>query len=161
MLFRPSSPKTLTVSLIQQRHNGECLAACAAMLFAYHEINVRYRQLLKLLQIERDVGVPFSQIEHLRQLRMNVEQGEYGTLEQLYDWLSKGQPIITAVQTNELPHWRKDTLQHAVVVVGMDSNSVYLNDPGFHESPIQVPIGDFDLAWLEQDERYAVLMLAE
>ncbi|MEZ4732190.1 MAG: hypothetical protein R3E79_34160 [Caldilineaceae bacterium] len=46
---------------------------------------------------------------------------------------------------------------HAVVVVGFDEQSIYLHDPEFAESPINVSYGDFDLAWLEHDEMYAVL----
>ena len=34
---------------------------------------------------------------------------------------------------------------------------VYLNDPALTNAPIQVPRGDFELAWLAQDESYAVL----
>lgn len=39
----------------------------------------------------------------------------------------------------------------------MDAQSVYLNDPAFANAPIQVSQGDFQLAWLEHDEFYAVL----
>ena len=46
---------------------------------------------------------------------------------------------------------------HAVVIVGMDATHVHLNDPGLPDGPIPVPIGEFDLAWLAQYERYAVL----
>ena len=53
--------------------------------------------------------------------------------------------------------WNESTL-HAVVVVGMDDQHVYLNDPGFPEAPVKVSHGDFGLAWLERDEFYAALM---
>ena len=61
------------------------------------------------------------------------------------------------MQTENLPYWPHNTL-HAVVVVGIDDRSVYLNDPEFPEAPIAVPVGDFDLAWLAEDERYAILI---
>jgi len=35
---------------------------------------------------------------------------------------------------------------------------IYLNDPELPDAPIPVTQGDFDLAWLAQDERYAVLL---
>ncbi len=38
---------------------------------------------------------------------------------------------------------------------------VYLNDPARPNAPIEVSHGDFDLAWLEQDEFYAALMRRE
>ena len=41
----------------------------------------------------------------------------------------------------------------------IDSDHVYLNDPDLPEAPVAVPLADFDLAWLAQDERYAVLQV--
>jgi hypothetical protein len=71
-------------------------------------------------------------------------------------FLSNGWPVITPVKTRELPYWDEDT-DNAVVVVGMDAQFVYLNDPALETAPIQVSQGDFGLAWLEHDEMYAVL----
>jgi len=45
-----------------------------------------------------------------------------------------------------------------VVVVGLDDNFIYVNDPAFPDAPIQIERGEFDLAWLEWDEKYAVLI---
>ena len=39
----------------------------------------------------------------------------------------------------------------------MDSDFVYLNDPEMPDQPRRVSIGDFDLAWLEHDERYVLV----
>jgi len=51
-----------------------------------------------------------------------------------------------------------DTL-HAIVLVGYDETHVYANDPHFALSPQVIPIGDFDLAWLEMGNRYIVIEL--
>jgi uncharacterized protein YvpB len=53
------------------------------------------------------------------------------------------------VSTVELPYWQIST-DHAVLVVGMDGQRVYLHDPAFANAPIQVSMGAFELAWLEQ-----------
>ena len=39
-------------------------------------------------------------------------------------------------------------------------NTIYVHDPAVVTHPLRVGIGDFDLAWLERDEEYAVLTLA-
>lgn len=157
MLFHPPSPCHLRVAHIQQANNGECLAACAMMLCTYLGIRVAYRQVVRALGIRRGLGTPFSQVQKLQTLGVSVTYQEYGTLQEVYDLLCHGWPCIVGVQTNELPHWNNVNTQHALVVVGMDQDYVYLNDPEFPLAPIQTPLGDFDLAWLAQNEVYAVL----
>ena len=47
---------------------------------------------------------------------------------------------------------------HAVVVVGIDNDAVYLLDPDYSErTPVTVTVGDFALAWSHFDQAYAVL----
>jgi ABC-type bacteriocin/lantibiotic exporter with double-glycine peptidase domain len=157
MLFRPPSTHLLDVPHVQQHNTGDCLAACAAMVCQYLKIPVQYEQLVKLLAIEPGVGTAFSNIAHLQKVRVTVVHQTGGQLSQLYELLGLGWPIIASVQTGDLPHWAGQNMLHAVVIVGMAPEYIYLNDPGFPKAPIRVSIGDFDLAWLAQDERYAVL----
>lgn len=158
MLFRPPSLQLLTVPHIQQRNSGDCLAACAAMICEYLNVSMRYDRLVKQLGIKVGVGAAFSNIERLDRSPLQVIHRVSGQLPHLYALLEQGWPIIASVQTGELPHWFGHNTLHAVVVIGMDPEHVYVNDPGYPDAPIRVPIGDFDLAWLAQDERYAVLM---
>ena len=154
-MFQPSSPILLTVQHLRQRQTGECLAACAGMVLAYLGRPTAYSQLLKVLGIQ-EFGAPFPHLNRLGKSGIKVTVGT-GGLHQLYAELSRNCPCIASVQTGELPHWDKIRTEHAVVVVGMDAHHIYLNDPAFPSAPIQVPLGDFDLAWLEQNERYAVI----
>ena len=70
--------------------------------------------------------------------------------------LQNNQPCIVFVDTGQLPYW-DESANHALVVVGLDEDYVYVHDPEFPNAPLQVSIGDFDLAWLEHDEMYAVI----
>jgi predicted double-glycine peptidase len=47
--------------------------------------------------------------------------------------------------------------QHAVVIVGIDQDNVYLLDPAAQSSVITVTHGDFLLAWDEMKFSYAVI----
>lgn len=147
----------LAVPHVQQRRTGECLAACAWMICSYLQIPVDYQRLVRLLEIRDEVGVSFSKIHNLEKLRLTVVYQKNGTLAQLYNLLAAGWPIIISVQTKELPYWNGVASLHAVVLVGMDAEYVYLNDPEWPDAPIQVSIGDFDLAWLARGERLALL----
>jgi len=149
-------PSTLLpVPHFEQLERGECLAACAAMVLTYLGWPVDYTKLLKVLKIQPRIGTPAYNIRELEKLGINVIY-KLGTVAEIQTQLSHNSPCITFVKTSELPYWDEDT-EHAVVVVGMDEQSVYLNDPAFPLAPISVPLADFDLAWFEWGEFYAVL----
>ncbi|MBV7333960.1 C39 family peptidase [Chloroflexi bacterium TSY] len=133
------------------------MAVCVEMVLTYLNAPRDYSQLVKTLGIRSDVGTPFPNIQELEKLNVLVGYRRYGTLENLYTLLQHGWPVIASVNTGPLPYWRYST-GHAVVVVGMDNEYIYLNDPEMSDGPTKVLLGDFDLAWLEQDELYAVLV---
>ncbi|MFN8488832.1 MAG: papain-like cysteine protease family protein [Caldilineaceae bacterium] len=150
------SPVRLPVQHVQQQATGDCLAACAVMAFAYLGLPFDYQKFSRLLRVRPQFGTPFFNIRELGKLGVTVAY-QQRQLTDLYTWLAQGLPCIVGIQTGELPYWRHTNVQHAVVVVGMDSDWIYLNDPAFFNAPVQVALGDFDLAWLEQDEFYAVI----
>lgn len=90
MPFRPPSSQILAVPHVQQRRTGECLAACAFMICFYLQIAVDYQRLVRLLEIQDEVGVSFSKIHNLEKLRLTVVYQKDGTLAQLYNLLSAG-----------------------------------------------------------------------
>lgn len=144
----------LPVPHLTQRQAGECLAACAAMILAYLGQAPHYNRLLKLLRIRPGIGAPASNLRNLEKLGVRVTYKQ-GNLAELAAHLANQRPCLALVRTDELPYWTEST-QHALVVVGLDPAAVYLNDPAFTAAPVQVPRGDFELAWLAQDEYYAV-----
>jgi ABC-type bacteriocin/lantibiotic exporter with double-glycine peptidase domain len=149
-------PVLLSVPHLQQPRDGDCLPACAYMVLAYIDKRIYYWRLRWLLGTQ-SFGTPFFHLRRLERLGITVEGQARGTLILLHQHLLQNRPCIVSVQTENLPYWPHNTL-HAVVVVGIDDRSVYLNDPEFPEAPIAVPVGDFDLAWLAEDERYAILI---
>lgn len=56
----------------------------------------------------------------------------------------------------ESVHWQVEDA-HAVVLVGLTSDTVYLNDPAFDAAPQTAPLDHFLLAWSELDYEYAVI----
>lgn len=145
----------LPVPHVSQRQQGECLAACVAMMLLHLGQAVNYDHLLKLLRVKSGIGAPISNVLQLDKLGLSITYRQ-GTWSDLQNHLLNNQPCLTPVQSGELPYWTEDTY-HAVVVIGLDDDNIYLNDPALPASPISAPRGDFDLAWLARDEMYAVL----
>jgi len=149
-------PILLPVPHRQQQDRGECLVACAVMTMSYIDIPIPYKRLFTLLQVKKRVGAFAPNIRKLERFGIRVIY-QQGTLDELYDHLANNRPSIAFVKTGELPYWNVSTY-HALVVIGLDEEFVYLNDPAFAVAPMQVSHGDFELAWQERDEYYAALI---
>ncbi|MFZ0548225.1 MAG: C39 family peptidase [Candidatus Promineifilaceae bacterium] len=145
----------LPVPHIYQEQGADCLAACSAMVLSFIDRQATYPDLLKILNIQW-FGAPFSNIKLLEQLGIQVIY-QQGTLEGLRSHLLDSHPAIVPVFTGELPYTPEST-NHALVVVGMTDHYVYVNDPAVKADFIPVPHVDFELAWLERGEYYAVLL---
>lgn len=148
------SPTRLSVPYLPQRQEGECVVACAMMLLKHLGVSAEYDRLLQLFGTQH-FGTFSSQIRKLESLDLAVIY-KHGTFDELAEHLANNRPCIAFVMTGELPYWTDNT-SHAVVVVGLDDDFIYLHDPDFKQD-VQVARGDFDLAWLEWDEMYATVM---
>jgi ABC-type bacteriocin/lantibiotic exporter with double-glycine peptidase domain len=126
------------------------------MILTNLSLRVTYEDLLKLLQVRSGYGTPASNIRHLETLNLEVNYRTLGTFEDLYDNLSQGQPCIAFIKTGELSYWTEN-INHAVVVVGLNDQYIYFNDPAFPTAPVQLERREFDLAWLEWNETYVVV----
>ncbi len=150
-------PKVLLPILhLKQRSEGDCLAACAAMVLDNLGLTLSYPDLLELLKI-RSYGAPASNIRLVAQLGLSVTYS-VTDLSGLIQLLEQGLPVIAFLRTKDLPYWQYNT-DHAVVVTGYDSSArqLFVHDPYANEAPIGVSQGDFELAWSERDYHYATI----
>jgi len=138
----------------KQQQQADCLAACAAMALAHLNISVDYVQLLKILKV-KSFGAAGQNLKYLASLGVEVIYRE-GSLEELKEYLLSGLPCIVLLNTVDLPHWSYAT-DHALVVVGLDDSTIFVNDPAFARHPVSVPITAFELAWMTFDYRLGVI----
>lgn len=138
----------------KQIGTADCLAACAAMALAYIGQPVPYNQLLTLLAVG-PIGAPRRNIVRCTSPSVDVVYRE-ANIPLLAEMVQHRLPVIVFVDTGELPYWSYAT-SHAVVVTGVQAEQIFVNDPAFAEAPIQVPVGDFDLAWLNADYMCAII----
>lgn len=145
----------LLVTHWTQAHRADCVSACVKIVLDYIGKPINYDRLLRLLQVMPEVGTPARNVLNLTQLGLDVFY-QRGTLDEVRRHLFDNKPCITFVDTGELPYWDESTA-HAVVVIGIDDDSIYVNDPAFESAPQIISHGDFLLAWLGADEYYAVI----
>lgn len=138
----------------KQIQEADCLAACVAMTLEFIKRPMSYPKILKILKTT-PYGAVASRVTRLTKRGLKVIYSE-GSLADLRIFLDQHLPVITLVRTSELPYWNDDTM-HAILLVGYDEHYFYANDPNFEKAPVKIPIGDFDLAWLEMGNRYAVI----
>jgi ABC-type bacteriocin/lantibiotic exporter with double-glycine peptidase domain len=150
-------PKTLlAVSHLRQQAESDCLPVCAQMVLSYLGRSESYEHLARLLGT-RWFGTPSENILRLEQLDVQVTLREL-SLAEIEAALIFQQPVIAFVSTADLPYWSTAS-DHVVVIVGIDEQFVYVNDPFFAEAPQRVPRPSFELAQQRFDYRCALLAL--
>lgn len=146
----------LSVSHFRQITDGYCLAACAQMALDYLGLPVAQEELARRMGVRPHIGAPSSRLLHLRSAILDVVYAD-GDLYDLLTWLEAGIPVIVFVQVDQLPYWRGQHFQHALMLIGSDAESLYLLDPAADPAPIAVSHDDFLLAWDEMECVYAVI----
>ena len=147
--------KILSVPHHPQLDDGYCLPACVQMVLAYWGIERAQRDIADDLGLIPGAGVPGNRIKMLSSKKLDVSYGA-GELTDLEGALAQGVPPIALVYTGELPYWEHATA-HAVVLLGMAEQTVYLNDLAMAQGNTAVSLGDFGLAWGEMANLYAAI----
>jgi predicted double-glycine peptidase len=138
-----------------QQSEAGCLPACVQMVLAYWGIEQTQAKLAAQLGTDPIVGTPCSRVLRLRFSSLSALYLQAG-LDDIRRWLAKDIPVITLVQTHELPYWSRRSA-HTVVVIGVEESTVWVLDPAFEQAPIAVPVGDFGLACDAMDNRVVVI----
>ena len=144
----------LNVPLLTQRSRSDCLPICVEMALIYYGRQVDSRWLRQVLQATA-IGTPGFKVLNLAAHGYHVTYAPATDERVLLQSLAEGTPPIALVRTDNLSYWQVDTA-HALVVTGMDDESVIVNDPAF---PIQqrIPRTEFMLAWSDFDYLYALI----
>ena len=147
---------TLPLPHKPQQGDGYCLPACVQMVLANLGITRTQEALAKILGLNPPFGTRHSNIKKLASARLKVTYAA-GDLTDIRRWLEQETPVIVFVQAGDLPHWARYQFQHAVVVVGIEGQTIYLLDPALDSGPTAVDEAAFMLAWSWLDYTYATL----
>jgi hypothetical protein len=101
-------------------------------------------------------GTSSRNIVRLAAFGVEVQWKKEHAMGDLQQAIANAETPVAFLRTGELPYWEQDT-PHAVVIVGIDRGTIYLNDPAFENAPIPVLVGDYELAWDEFDRQWATV----
>ncbi|NCP34602.1 MAG: hypothetical protein COW34_01930 [Armatimonadetes bacterium CG17_big_fil_post_rev_8_21_14_2_50_66_6] len=121
-----------------------CLPVCVRMVLEFHGFPRSEGEISNLLETT-PLGTRSANVWALRRWGFHADR-EPLALARVEASLEGNLPVIALVWTRELPHWQTDD-PHAVVVVGLTADSVYLNDPAKDQAPLACPRETFMAAW--------------
>jgi hypothetical protein len=113
-----------------------------------------YKSIVDLLGT-RAFGTPFRNVKKLERWGVSVTI-DYLTLMEIERTLKEGLPVLAGVHTADLAYWVQG-VDHVVVVIGLDEQNVYVNDPSLPQSQQPIPKVQFDLAQLAFDNLCAII----
>lgn len=145
---------SLPVPHFKQSSNYSCVPAAMRMVLAHLGHSINETTLVKRLDT-KPIGTIVRNVQRISSLGFTVSFGS-SSLANIRSSLELGKPVIAFVMTGHLKYWKLD-VPHAVVVVGIDDESVYLNDPWFDVAPQVSSIDDFLAAWAEFDHLAAFI----
>lgn len=149
--YTPSVP-LLPVPDTRQSTIYSCGAAALQAVLMYWGVEYREDELMEMLGTDPEQGThPESIVRVARELGFEAELREGMTLEDLSRLVGEGVPVIVDCQAwreGDQPPWR-DTWEdgHYMVVIGIDSENVYFEDPSALGSRGFIPRDEFLERW--------------
>ncbi len=144
----------LPVPHYKQSRSGACLPASVRMVLNFLGRPTSEANLARRLGTQA-FGTPAPNLHRLERLGF-LTTYESVTLETLRANLEAGTPCLVFVRTGDLPYWDENT-SHVMVAIGLDDETIYVNDPAFDIAPQAIPLDYFLLAWSEFDHRCGII----
>jgi len=141
----------LTVPHYRQTNPGNrnsCVPAAVRIVFAYQGVHIEEAAVCDLLQTD-ETGTSLADLDTLlaQSFPHCYVRVESSSLDSLRQSLQDGIPPIVIVNTASLQsYWQRECV-HALVVVGIEEQAVFVNDPFFDDAPKQIPTAEFLAAW--------------
>jgi ABC-type bacteriocin/lantibiotic exporter with double-glycine peptidase domain len=129
---------------------NSCVPACLVMVLACQGVSVPESELCDLLDTQAAGTEVWNTLLLEQHIPGSVVRLESASIERLNEALLDGVPPIAFVATRHLPGWERETI-HALVVVGVENDSVLVHDPALPSGPRPVPVAAFVAAWSELD----------
>lgn len=131
----------------KQERAYSCVPACVRMVLEYLGEQTTEKFLRRFLKTKY-YGTNLLNIRYLSDIGFRTTITY--SVEELKRFIKERKLPIVRLVTRDLDFYDFDGY-HAVIIVGIDQESVIANDPYFATEVIEIPIRDFTFAWAECD----------
>ena len=154
-----NNTKLLNVPDVQQPNNYTSGPTSLQAVLVYYGTDVNVDQLINMTNTTPENGtIPDNIVQAASQEVFNAQVQQNMTLEDLQQNINNGTPIIIDCQawmgnntTNTSVNWINDTIDsHYMVVIGIDNQNVYFEDPAILGSRGYIPTQEFLDRWHDQ-----------
>jgi len=118
----------LNVTHFKQSKQYTCVPACVRMILDYLGFDLDEERLSEILSTTPR-GTKASNIARIQDIGVDVFLRSVSLFD-LHNLLREKVPCIVFLWTGNLEYWNIDCW-HAVVVVGLEEDAIYINDPFF------------------------------
>jgi predicted double-glycine peptidase len=153
-----NNTKLLNVPNVVQPNNYTSGPTSLQAVLAYYGNNVNLEQLINITNTTLENGtIPDNIVQATRQNGLNAQVQQNMTLQDLQQNINNGTPVIIYCQawksnkTNLNENWANDTMNgHYMVVIGIDNQNVYFEDPAILGSKGYITDQEFIDRWHDQ-----------
>lgn len=133
----------LRIPRLRQPNSVACLPTCVRAVLAYHGRQVSDDEAAEMCRTDSAGTVADLAVQGLAEAGIDAEFRQFGSLDDLREWLLDGSPIITFL-------WHPAGSAHAVVVCDVSADTVTVMDPALGDC-IELPIAQFEALWCDLD----------
>jgi predicted double-glycine peptidase len=143
----------LNVPDVRQPTDSSCGPTSLQAVLAYYGTDVRVDELINMTNSSENGTAPDNIAQAARELGFNAEIKENMTLQDLQQNINQGAPIIIDCQAwkdnnTTSQNWTSDQDDgHYMVLIGIDNQNVYFEDPAILGSRGYIPIQEFLDRW--------------
>ena len=156
--FNKNTIKNLIlIPLTRQSTDSTCGVAAVQSILAYYGDEIREDNLAKALGSDPKTGTDYKRVlEYAKSKGYEATAYTDMTLKQLQEFISKGQPVICALQawSDKPASYSEDWDDgHYAIVVGYDNDRIYFMDPSTLGNYTYIPTAEFLKRWHDIDQR--------
>lgn len=157
MLDKNRVKNLIRVPMTRQSTDYTCGVAVLQAIFGYYGEDIREDNLAKALGVKPESGMDYLHaVEYGKSKGYDVTVYKDMTLNQLQEFITKGQTVICAIQAwSEKPVNYKEDWEdgHYVIAIGYDKDHIFFMDPSTLGNYTYIPIPEFLNRWHDVDQR--------